>query len=158
MNKALVSGTFDPPTLGHLDIIERAAKLVPQLIVGVATNSEKSTLFSLEERLDMLRQTTSHLKNVSVVAIEGLVADYVQEQGIDCIVRGLRSCSDGENEFRMALANRQMSGVETLFLVASQQLTHLSSSLIKEIAVSGHHLEAFVPSSLIQRIYQKISV
>ncbi|MDP1834385.1 MAG: pantetheine-phosphate adenylyltransferase [Chlamydiales bacterium] len=156
MNKALVSGTFDPPTLGHLDIIERAAKLTPQLIVGVAANSEKNTLFSLDERLEMLRQTTSHLNNVSVVQIDGLVADFVQKQGIDCIVRGLRSCSD-ENEFRMALANRQMSGVETLFLVASPQLTHLSSSLIREIAASGHHLEAFVPSSLIHCIYQKIS-
>ena len=154
MKTALYPGTFDPPTLGHLDIIERAAKMVSKLYVGIALNRDKGKpFFTVQERLELLRQVTGHLSNVEIVLVDGLVADFVKDQAIDCIVRGLRATSDCDNEFRMAIANRQMSGAETLFLVASDHLTHLSATLIREIAASGRYLEHFVPPAIVTRVY-----
>ena len=153
MKSVIFPGTFDPPTLGHLDIIARAARLSEKVYIGVAENSSKVPLLALEERTRMLREVTAHLPNVEVIVINGLVADFVKEKGIEAIVRGLRASSDCEGEFRMALANRRMVGVETLFLVASEQLAHLTSTLIREIARSGRHLDAFVPAPLLARIY-----
>ncbi len=156
MKTALYPGTFDPPTLGHLDIIERAAKMVGTLYVGVATNTGKGpALFTVEERIELLREVTKQLSNVEIVVVDGLVADFVKDHSICCIVRGLRAASDCDNEFRMAIANRQMGGAETLFLVASDHLAHLSATLIREIAASGKHLENFVPAGIVERVYQQ---
>ncbi len=157
MKTALFAGTFDPPTLGHLDIIERAAALCDKLYVAVAENSDKHLgLFSVEERLQMLEGMARNVSNVEVISFSGLVADFVQENGIDCLIRGLRAFSDFEYEFRMALANRKMANVETLFLVANEKVAHISSTLIREIARSGKHLEEFVPKGLIPMIYARV--
>lgn len=157
MKNVLFPGTFDPPTLGHLDIIERASHLYGKVFVGVACNSTKKPLFSQAERVVMMSEITSHLANVEVVVIEGLVADYVDQHQIEGIVRGLRAFSDYEGEIRMALANRRMAGVETLFLVSSEHLAHLTSTLVKEIGRSGKHLELFVPQQLLSRIYAALA-
>ena len=156
MNSILFPGTFDPPTLGHLDIVERASTLAAKVYVGIAVNSSKQTLLSLAERQAMLRTITSHLSNVEIVVIEGLVADYVQKHHIQAIVRGIRGASDCEAELSMASANRRMVGIETLFLHASEELAHLSSTLIRDIARSGKHLESFVPASSVERIYAAV--
>jgi pantetheine-phosphate adenylyltransferase len=154
MKTALFPGTFDPPTLGHLDIIERAAKLVDTLHVGIALNTGKGKpLFTIQERVEMMRELTKHHPNIVVGTIPGLVADFVQNNNIQVIVRGLRSASDCDSEFSMAMANRAMSEVETLFLVASDHLSHLSGTLIREIASAGNHLERFVPKAIVARVY-----
>ncbi len=157
MRSALFPGTFDPPTLGHLDIIERSANLVEKIWVGVAVNTSKAPFFSVEQRIEMMREITKHLSNVEVVTVDGLVADYAKNNSITVIIRGIRSASDCDSEFAMALANRKMSGVETLFLTASDHLSHLSASLIREIAASGKYLEAFVPNVLASTIYSKFN-
>lgn len=155
MRKGLITGTFDPPTLGHLNILERAARLCGHLDVAIGLNSGKVHFFGVEERIEMLQIITQHLDNVSVVVIEGLVSDYAVRHGITCIFRGLRAASDCDYEFSMATANRQMSGVETLFIPSEGSLLHLSSTLIREIAASGKHLEAYLPKQIIQKVYTK---
>ena len=156
MRKALLAGTFDPPTLGHLDIIVRGARLCDKLYVAIAVNTRKSSgMFTVEERKQMLKEMTINLPNVEVVTFSGLVIDFVNSNGIDFLLRGLRAFSDLEHEFGMALANRKMSGIETLFLMADERHAHISSSLIREIATSGAHLDSFVPKNVMEQIYQR---
>lgn len=157
MTSALLPGSFDPPTLGHLDIIERAAKVCDVLYVGIAEQRTKQTsLFSVEERIRMLDSVTRHVDTVKVESFNGLVADFAQEKKVTCLICGIRAFSDLEYELRMALANRKMSGIETLFLVANEGLSHISSSLIREIATSGKHLEEFVPKGICRMIYDRV--
>ncbi|NGX42513.1 MAG: Phosphopantetheine adenylyltransferase [Chlamydiae bacterium] len=158
MKKAVFPGTFDPPSLGHLDIIQRASKVCDRLYVGIALNVAKpEELFSVSERKAMLEEILKPLQNVEVVTFESLVVDYVQKNQIDYIVRGLRALSNSEYEFRMALANRKMSGVETVFLMADESLSHISSSLIKEIGSFGHRLHDFVPKEIEEVVFRRIS-
>lgn len=154
--KALLSGSFDPPTLGHLDIIVRGAHLCDQLYVAVAVNTRKHNgLFSIAERVLLLRELTASIKHVEVVSFSGLVIEFANANGVDFLFRGLRTAADLEHEFEMALANRKMSGIETLFLMADERHAHISSTLIREIAQSGRHLERFVPELVAQAIYKR---
>ena len=156
--KALLPGTFNPPTLGHMDIIRRASKICDDLYIGIALNAEKEEgLFNPKERKAMLLDLTKDLFNVEIVSFTGLVVDYAKEHEIDYIVRGLRAFSDFEYEFRMALANRKMTGIETVFLMADQGSFHISSSLIKEIGGLGHRLNGFVPDDIEEIVYQRLA-
>ena len=158
MTSALLPGTFDPPSLGHLDLIERASRLCDVLYIGVATNISKGNiLFTTDERVALLTQITGTLPNVKVVTFEGLVIDYAKANEISFLIRGLRAFSDFEAEFRMALANRKMSGLETLFLMSDEKHAHISSTLIKEIAKFGRHVTEFVPAAIEPLVYQRLS-
>ena len=136
--KAVVPGSFDPVTSGHIDVIERAARVFGEVIVAVAPNLSKRTLFTVEERVQMLREATSHLPNVRVDAFEGLLVDYVQSLGANVIVKGLRAVSDFEFEFQMALMNRNLNpGVETVFMMTGAEYSYLSSSIVRRLLLWG---------------------
>ena len=147
MRRAIYPGSFDPVTNGHLDVIERAAKLFDEVIVAVAVNSQKQALFSSEERLALLGQTTAaHGSRVTLARLDGLLVDYARHAGASAIIRGLRAVSDFEFEFQMALMNRKLEGsVETIFLMPKEDYTYLSSRIIKEIARLGGEVGSFVP-------------
>ncbi len=147
MRRAIYPGSFDPVTNGHLDVIERAAKLFDEVLVAVAVNSQKQPLFSVDERLDLLAKTTAtHGGRVRLVRLEGLLVDYARVAGAAAIIRGLRAVSDFEFEFQMALMNRKLeSSVETIFLMPKEEYTYLSSRIIKEIARLGGEVGSFVP-------------
>jgi pantetheine-phosphate adenylyltransferase len=131
---AIYTGSFDPITLGHLNVIERASKLVDRLIVGIGVNLEKQSLFTPGERVDLVRQVTARLGNVEVKTFTGLAVRFVRECGARVIVRGIRSLTDMEAEFTMTLANRKLDpGIETVFLMADDEFSHVSSTLIKQI-------------------------
>src|SRR5579872_5156764 len=159
MPAAIVPGSFDPVTNGHLDIIERAAHLFVHVTVAVAINSAKAPLFALEERVQMLEEVCSHLANVSVGTFTGLLAEYAQQCGARAIVRGLRAVSDFEYELQMALMNRRLCpGVETVFMMTGAEYSYLSSSIVKEIARLGGSVEGLVPDSVRQRLRQKVGL
>ncbi len=150
MKAALFAGSFDPPTLGHADIIHRAAELYDKLYVGLAGNTEKTKgLFSLPERRKMLERLARERNNVEVVIISGLVVDFIKDHPVDVLVRSLRNPADMEREFAMAAANKQMAGIETVFLMADPRYAHLSSTLVREIASLGGSLKGFVPDELL---------
>ncbi|WP_309690605.1 pantetheine-phosphate adenylyltransferase [Armatimonas sp.] len=143
---AIYPGSFDPVTNGHLDIIERAARTFDQLVIAVGRNSGKSSLFTPDERVEILRECVSVWPNVSVTSFDGLLVKFVHELGIRVVVRGLRAVSDFEFEFQIALANRQMApDVETFFLMTSGEFLYLSSSIVKEIARLGGDISALAP-------------
>jgi pantetheine-phosphate adenylyltransferase len=147
MRRAIYPGSFDPVTNGHLDVVERARKLFDEVIVAVAHNDEKQPLFSLEERLDLLKQTVGKIDNVQIAQFEGLLVDFAVEQKASAVIRGLRAVSDFEFEFQMALMNRKLKdSVETIFLMPKEEYTYLSSRLVKEIARLGGDVSKFVPS------------
>jgi pantetheine-phosphate adenylyltransferase len=148
MRRAIYPGSFDPVTNGHLDVIERAAKLFDEVIVAVAINSQKQGLFTTDERLELLRATTSgHGPKVTLARLDGLLVDYARNAGATAIIRGLRAVSDFEFEFQMALMNRKLeSAVETIFLMPKEDYTYLSSRIIKEIARLGGDVTSFVPT------------
>lgn len=155
--RALFPGTFNPPTLGHLDIIRRASKICDELHIAIALNTEKEEgIFNPNERKAMILDLTKDLPNVEISSFTGLVVDYAKTHNIDFIVRGLRAFSDFEYEFRMALANRKLTGIETVFLMADQGSFHISSSLIKEIGGLGHRLNGFVPDEIEEIVYQRL--
>jgi len=142
---AIYSGSFDPITKGHLDIICRARNLFDQVIVAVADNLQKKPLFSREERVEMVRQATQGMEGVTVDSFTGLLAHYVQEKGVAVIIRGLRAVSDLEHEFRMAFMNRSLvPHVETIFLMPSEEYTYLNSTVVKEVARLGGDVSQFV--------------
>ncbi len=155
---AVYIGSFDPVTLGHLNIIERASTLVDLLVVGIGINIEKQPLFSLEERISMLHRATEHLPNIEVRSFQGLAVKFVRDCGARVMLRGVRSLSDIEAEFTMTLANRKLdAGIETVFLMADEQFTHVSSSLLKQITplASDEELARFVPHSIIIELRKK---
>jgi pantetheine-phosphate adenylyltransferase len=155
---AVYTGSFDPVTLGHLNIIERASSLVDRLVVGIGINIEKQALFSLEERIAMLEQATRQLANVEVRSFQGLAVHFVRDCGARVMLRGVRSLSDIEAEFTMTLANRKLdAGIETVFLMADEQFTHVSSSLMKQITplASDEELARFVPRNIITELRKK---
>ncbi|HEX4609575.1 MAG TPA: pantetheine-phosphate adenylyltransferase, partial [Urbifossiella sp.] len=140
------TGTFDPVHLGHLDIIERGSRLYDRLVVGVGINPDKSTLFSIEERVELLEEVTSRFGNVEVRAFTGLAVQFVRGLGAGVMVRGLRTLSDMEYEFTMSLMNLNLDpGVETVFLMAKEEFSHVSSSLLRQIAALGGDLSKFLP-------------
>lgn len=149
MREALYPGTFDPPTLGHLDLIERGARLFGRLVVGVAVNPRKQPLLSDEERVDLLERHTRKLGNVEVTTFSGLVVDFARDQGLDAILRGLRTTSDFEFEYQMALTNRALEPrIDTVFVMPSEQFAFLSSSLIKEVVGNGGDASRWVPQDV----------
>ena len=158
MRRAIYPGSFDPVTNGHLDVIERARKLFDEVIVAVAHNEEKRPMFSLEERLDFLRQTTGKIDNVRVASFEGLLVEFAMREKASAVVRGLRAISDFEFEFQMALMNRKLeSTVETIFLMPKEEYTYLSSRIVKEIARLGGDVAKFVPAPVAEALQARLA-
>lgn len=157
MAKALVPGSFDPVTNGHLDIIRRAAAMFDTVLIAVARNYSKSPLFDLEERVAILTEVCLDLPNVSIDSFEGLLVNYAAENGATVIVKGLRAVSDFEYELQMALMNRRLKqDVETVFLMTGAEHSYLSSSIVKEIARLGGSVEGLVPQSVERRLQSKL--
>lgn len=157
--KAIYPGSFDPVTYGHIDIILRAKKIFDTVVVAVAHNSRKKPLFSLKERIEMLKEVTSGIDGVIIDDFDSLVVDYARKNNIGVIIRGIRMLSDFEYEFQMALTNRKLSqDVETIFLMPSEQYSYFSSRLIKETAELGAELSAFVPREIQNRLKEKFKI
>lgn len=155
--KAVYPGTFDPVTYGHIDLIKRALKIFDTVIIAVAHNPEKKTLFSVEERIELLKSATKGLKGVVVEDFDGLVVDYVRKKGASVVIRGLRMLSDFEYEFQMALTNRKLAqDIETIFMMPSEQYSYLSSKLIKEAVALGANVRAFVPKFVGKALIEKL--
>lgn len=151
-------GTFDPITLGHMDIIRRGAKLVDRLVIGVATNPSKSPMFSLDERKAQVRRETAGLGNVDVVDFDALLMNFAESQGASLIVRGLRAVADFEYEFQMAGMNQQLnSRIETVFLMADVALQPIASRLVKEIALYGGDIRKFVPGTIADDVVARVA-
>ena len=160
MRIAVCPGSFDPVTLGHLDIIERASNLFDKVIVLVSFNPSKNkAVFSVNERMEMIQKVTTHLDNVVVDCYSGLLADYLKMTGASAIVKGLRAVSDFEYEFQMALANKKLySGAETVFLTTRGENMYLSSSLVKELASFGGEITDFVSPEIHDFIYERLTL
>lgn len=155
--KAIYPGSFDPVTSGHLDILERARSVFDEVVVAVAVNMEKEPLFSVEERVALLREACGHLDNVQVDCFEGLTVDYAEQQGAKVLIRSLRAVSDFESELQMALMNKRLNdNVETLFMMTSAEYSFLSSSLIKELAELGASISGLVPKCVEERLHGKL--
>ncbi len=157
---AVYTGSFDPVTLGHVNVIERAAKLFDKLIVGIGVNVEKKALFTPEERVELLRRVMSHVPNVDVQTFDGLAVSFVRECGSRVMVRGVRPLTDIAGEFTMMMANRQLDGaIETVFLMADEEYSHVSSSLIKQIVLlsTDDKLAKFVPREIIETLRKRMS-
>ena len=157
MKRALYPGSFDPVTFGHLDVIERAARMFDELTVAVLDNKAKSPLFSVEERVKILKEATAHLPNVMVDSFSGLTIDYCQQKNIHTILRGLRAITDFEYELQIAQTNSKLShgNVDTVFLTTSLEYAYLSSSAVKEIAYFGGDFSQCVPEFIIPLIKEK---
>ena len=158
MNKAIYPGSFDPVTLGHLDIIERTSKMFDRVIIGVLNNKSKSPLFSVEERVNMLKEVTSSLPNVEVQSFEGLLIDFVRKNDARVIVRGLRAITDFEYELQMAQTNRVLArDVDTMFLTTSLEYAYLSSTTVKEAAYFGADISKFAPEYVVEKVREKFA-
>ena len=153
--RAVFPGAFDPFTLGHLDVVRRGAPLFNELIVAVGENPAKEQFFALDERLEMIRELVREFDNVRVDGYHSLTVEYVKKIGADLILRGIRTLSDYHYEFTLALTNRSVAGVETIFIMSSEQYAHLSSSLIKEVASLGGDISAFLPAPIVERVKRK---
>lgn len=153
MRIAIYPGSFDPPTLGHQDIIRRASVVFDRLIVAVMHNQNKTPMFTVEERMEFLRRTTGDVANVEITSFDGLLADFARQHDACTIIKGLRAVSDFEYEFQMALANRKLNPeLDTAFLMTSAEYMYLSSSVVKDIAVHGGSIAGFVPSEIVNDI------
>jgi pantetheine-phosphate adenylyltransferase len=157
MRRAIYPGSFDPVTNGHLDVIERARKLFDEVVVAVAHNDQKQPLFSLEERLELLRKAIGSFGGVTIAPLDGLLVEFAREQNAHAVIRGLRAISDFEFEFQMALMNRKLeASVETIFLMPKEEYTYLSSRIVKEIARLGGDVGAFVPPCVVESFTRKL--
>ncbi len=152
MKKVVCPGSFDPITFGHLDIIKRASSLFDEVVVAVLVNKTKMSLFTVEERMEMIREVTSQYPNVSVESWSGLLVDYCEAHDIHTIVKGLRAVTDFDYELQMSQMNLQLKGVETLFMSTAPAHSFLSSSLVKEIATYDGDISAYVPAQLVARV------
>ncbi len=156
MRRAIYPGSFDPVTFGHIDMIERSARMADELVVAVLNNSAKNPLFSVEERVSMLEGITSHVPNVKIRYFDGLLIDYAKEIEATIIIRGLRAVTDFEYELQIAQTNRIVnSEIDTIFLTTSLEYAYLSSTIVKEVASYGGDISHFVPKQLIPQIYEK---
>ena len=156
---AIYAGSFDPITNGHLDVIARAATLFDEVIVAAAANVAKQGLFSMEERVALIRAVTGQIPNLQVVAFDGLLVEFALQQRAVAIVRGLRAISDFEVEFQMALMNRKLEPtIETVFLTPREEYTYLSSRMVKEIARLGGPVDAFVPGPVVEALRKKLRI
>ncbi len=156
MRRAIYPGSFDPITNGHLDVLQRAAGLFDELVVAVAQDNAKQSLFSLEERVELLQGATEHIPNLRVLPFQGLLVDFAKQQSAVALVRGLRAVSDFEFEFQLALMNRKLEpNLETLFLMPREELTYISSRLVKEIARLGGNVNQFVPPLVVSALKRK---
>ncbi|MBR5128314.1 MAG: pantetheine-phosphate adenylyltransferase [Roseburia sp.] len=156
MKRAVYPGSFDPLTLGHLDIIRRSAGIVDELVVSVLHNSAKNSLFSTDERVSMIKEVTKDIPNVKVTAFDGLLVDYVREIDASLIIRGLRAVTDFEYELQLTQTNHVLNPqVETIFLTTNLQYSYLSSTIVREIASYGGDITQFVPPEFIDRILDK---
>lgn len=158
MNKkiAIYPGTFDPITLGHVDVIERACKLFDEIIVVIAVNSKKVTLFTEDERLEMARESLKHLDNIQVIFYHGLTIECAKEYGATIIIRGIRAVSDFEYEFQIALMNRKLEpNVHTVFLAPSEEYTYLNSSIVRELGRYGNSANGFVSEFVANKLHEK---
>jgi len=153
MKKAIYPGSFDPITNGHIDIINRASALFDKLIIAVASNKSKESLLSKNERVEILRDSLSENSKVEIDSFEGLLVDYAKKKNIFTIVRGLRTLSDFEYEFRMAIMNRNLDkSIETIFLMTDEKYSHISSSSIKEVYTLGGDISPFVPKPVVRNL------
>jgi pantetheine-phosphate adenylyltransferase len=157
MARAVCPGSFDPPTRGHLDVVARAAALFDEVVVAVLVNKSKKSLFTVDERMEMLSKITAEHPNVSVGSFHGLLVDYCQEHGIRAIVKGLRAVTDFDYELQMAQMNQRLSGVDTLFLSASPEYSFVSSSLVKEVATYGGDVAHLLPELVHRRLLDRIA-
>jgi pantetheine-phosphate adenylyltransferase len=158
MKRAVYPGSFDPVTRGHLDIIERAAAVVDELVVGVLNNNAKTPLFSVEERVNMLVEVTRHIPNVRVEAFSGLSVDFARKCGASFLVRGLRAVTDFEYELQMAQTNRSIDGtIDTLFFTTALNYAYISSTIVKEVSSYGGDISGFVPEVVADQVYRKIA-
>lgn len=157
MLRGIYPGSFDPVTLGHMDIIKRGSHLVDELIVGVLCNNAKMPLFSVEERVKMLEEVTCNLPNVRIIPFEGLLVDFAKELDAKVVIRGLRAITDFEYELQMAQTNQKLqSDIETLFLTTSLDYSYLSSTTVKEVAAFGGDISQFVPEAVADRMKDKM--
>lgn len=159
MKTAIYPGSFDPVTFGHLDIIKRSAALADKLIVGVLNNSSKTPLFSVDERVNMIKDVTSDISNVEVMSFSGLLVDFARQHNVQVIIRGLRAVTDFEYELAMSQTNRVANpDVDTIFLNTSLKYAYLSSSTVKEMAQYGGDISKFVPSQVVDLVYEKYHI
>lgn len=156
MRRCLCPGSFDPVTNGHLDVIERAASLFDEVVVAVPQNVSKKSLFTLDERLDMLEKACAHLPQVRVESVEGLLVDFARQRGIPAVVKGLRAVTDFDYELQMAQMNHRLTGLETLFVATNPEYSFLSSSLVKEVASYGGDVAGLVPDVVLQRLHERL--
>ncbi len=157
MRRAVCPGSFDPVTLGHLDIIGRASNLYDEVVVAVGMNPSKKRMFSFEERTEMLREATAQYGNVRVDSFDGLIVDFCKAHSVQVIVKGLRAISDFDYELQMAQMNHQLTGVDTLFMQASPQYSYLASSLVKEVAAYGGDVSGLVPEPTGRRLAERFT-
>lgn len=159
MQRAIYPGSFDPITNGHLDVLERATGLFEEVIVGVAIENNKESLFSVEERVALFKEAIPHLPRVRVMPFDGLLVNFARQQQAVALVRGLRAVSDFEFEFQLALMNRKLEPhLETVFLMPREELTYISSRIVKEIGRLGGQIELFVPPHVVQALHQKFAI
>lgn len=157
MNIAIYPGSFDPVTNGHLDVIKRSSKIFDKVIVAVAKNPNKTPMFTIEERVELLERVVKSMPNVEIDHFDGLLVDYAKEKGSSVIIKGLRAISDFEYEFQMALMNRKLdSSIETLFMMTSYKYSFLSSSMMKEIGKLGGCIGELVPDEILQDVQEKL--
>lgn len=157
MKKVIFPGTFDPPTLGHLDIAQRAAEIFDHVYLAIGCNMRKQTAFSMEERIELLKKITLQIPNIEIVTFSGLLVDCAQQLQVHAILRGIRNISDFDYETLQAHMNRQLGDVETLYMVASEKYRLISSTLIREIANYGKRLHAFVPAEIEKEVFERLS-
>ena len=158
MHSAICPGSFDPITYGHLDIIGRASELYDELVIAVLVNHTKASLFTVEERIEMIRAVTREFPNVRVDSWSGLLVEYCKAHNIPAIVKGLRAVSDFDYELQMAQMNHQLAGIETVFMSTSPQYSFLSSSLVKEIAKYGGDVSAHVPATVLTQLLARLDL
>lgn len=156
MNIAIYPGSFDPITKGHLDIISRGAKIYDKVIVAVLVNMDKNCLFTIEERVDLIKRVTKNIDNVEVLSFDGLLVDFAKMHNSRVILKGLRTMSDFEYEFQMALMNSKLdSDIETVFMMTSSEFSYVSSSSVKQVAKFGGNIKGLVPDELISELMEK---
>ncbi|ACD53772.1 pantetheine-phosphate adenylyltransferase [Clostridium botulinum] len=159
MKVAVYPGSFDPITNGHLDIIERGSKVFDKLIIGVLVNVDKKGLFEIEERVELIKKVTKHIKNVEVISFNGLLIDFLKAYNAKIILKGLRAVSDFEYEFKMALMNNKLDpDIETVFMMTSAQYSYLSSSSVKQVAKFGGCIEGLVPKEIISDVVRRSKI